>query len=114
MRKQPMNDLVREMRYLDEHEKAVRGEIGTLTKIERLFTNTDFKALLEDLDGSSIEARDNLVIPQVKEQALSVLLGIARFKEHITCVPQRKNALEQALLDIEEKRFELSQEIQGN
>lgn len=108
-----MNDLVKEMRYLDKHEDQVNKEIAKLGKIERLFSNKDFQCLIEDLDSTSIEARDNLVIPQVKEQALSILLGIARFKEHVSCVPKRKEQLEQALLDIEEKRFELSQAIKS-
>lgn len=108
-----MSNLVEEMHYLNKREDEVKVEIENLNKILELNSNPSFNLLLKDLDNSIIEATGNLVIPQIKENALSVLLGISRFKEHLSVIPARLNSLRNELLDIAANKESIQEQMHG-
>ena len=78
-------------------------------KFEKLMSNREFKELIltDYLQDEPVRLTSMLVHPQHREGAVSQLMGIARFNEHINYMQSLFAQVDKDLQDAEEMRDQL-------
>lgn len=82
-------------------------------KFEKLMSNREFRELIlnDYLQDEPARLTSMLVHPQHREGAISQLMGIARFSEHLDYMQTLFSNVEKDLQDAEEMRDQLMAEV---